>query len=393
MRSGTTKLAILSPSLVLTSAYAITGILPQLKAGLSLTQEQSEYLVTSPSIVVLIMVVLSPWIQRWLHRSDKQMIVTGLVIIGLAGMAPLIFHQYLAILIARMFLGVGIGLYNSQAISILANWYQANELATMIGWHAAFEELGQALTVSIASLLMLIGGWQTSFWTYGLSWLILLFFARNVKNDKVDNVQSDKSTNGKIGKLNPRVFYLMLMALLILTAYVAMENRFPALAVYLHGGHYNGAGKFLSLMLVGSTIGGLTYGWLSNQLGDALIYLALAMLAIADLIFAMFANHFVLVALAIILQGFPLQLISPWFFDQLAGIVTRQQRSLANSIVLVGFNLGAFISPSVTLWLNHLLKRPVGGTGLAAPFFVYSGMLVLMMIVIWWQRKIKSMNG
>lgn len=392
MRSGTTKLAILSPSLVLTSAYAITGILPQLKAGLSLTQEQSEYLVTSPSIVVLIMVVLSPWIQRWLHRSDKQMIMAGLIIIGLAGMVPLIFHQYLAILAARMFLGVGIGLYNSQAISILANWYQANELATMIGWHAAFEELGQALTVSLASILMLVGGWQTSFWTYGLSWLILLFFARNVKNDKVENEQQDKRTNDKIGKLNPRVFYLMLMALLILTAYVAMENRFPALAVYLHDGHYNGAGNFLSLMLAGSTIGGLTYGWLSDQLGDALIYLALAMLAIADLIFALFANHFALVALAIILQGFPLQLISPWFFDQLAGVVTRQQRSLANSIVLVGFNLGAFISPSVTLWLNHLLKQPVSGTGLAAPFFVYSVMLVLMMIVIWWQRSRKEIT-
>ena len=37
-----------------------SGIVPQLKAALHITQTQSEYLVTTPSFAVMIFVVLSP---------------------------------------------------------------------------------------------------------------------------------------------------------------------------------------------------------------------------------------------------------------------------------------------------------------------------------------------
>ena len=62
-----TKLAFLSVSFMVTSAYAIQGSLPQLKAALGITQTQSEYLVTTPSFAVMIFVVLSPLIQEWFH--------------------------------------------------------------------------------------------------------------------------------------------------------------------------------------------------------------------------------------------------------------------------------------------------------------------------------------
>lgn len=389
MTKKASKFAVLSPSLVLTSAYAITGILPQLKAGLGLSQSQAEYLVTIPSIVVLIMVVVSPWLQRWLKRTDKQMIMAGLVIIGLAGMAPLLFHQYRQLVVARIFLGLGIGLYNAQAISIIADWYAGKTLSLMLGWHAAFEELGQALSVSLASLLMLMGGWQISFAAYALAWLVLLLFATKVPDQPLEsNEKTDQATgHAKLGRISPRVYLLMIMSFLILIAYVAMENRFAALAVYLNGPDYTGSGKFLSLMLVGSTIGGLIYGQLHDLLGDKIVYLSLGMLAIANLLFFFGARHFPLLALAVMMQGFPLQLISPWMFNQVGAIVTPQQRSIANSIVLVGFNLGAFISPSISQLINHWGNRPTTGLGLATPFLAYGVMLILMMIAFAMRRK------
>lgn len=382
MKRQMCKLAVLSPSFVLTSAYAITGILPQLKAGLGLSQSQAEYIVTIPSIVVLIMVVISPWLQRWLHRSDKQMIIAGLAITGLAGMAPLIFTQYPAIVLARAILGLGIGLYNAQAISIIADWYQGPELSTMLGWHAAAEELGQATTVSLASILMITSTWHSSFWNYALAWIVLIFFARRVPNDHLTTSSHQADYHASLAHLDFRVFCLMLMAFLILTAYVGMENRFAALAVYLRGASYTGAGKFLSLMLVGSTLGGLTYGWFVDHLGQKTVYFALTLLATANLLFAFGANHFTLVALAIVMQGFPLQLISPWMFNQLSQWVHPDHLSIANSIVLVGFNLGAFISPSVTMAFNQLLGQQPTGIGLASPFFIYGGIIILMMVII-----------
>ncbi|MCG4778458.1 hypothetical protein L0P10_16385, partial [Eggerthella lenta] len=64
-KSIVTKLAFLSVSFIVTSAYAIQGSLLQLKAALHIMQTQSEYLVTTPSFAVMIFVVLSPLLQSW----------------------------------------------------------------------------------------------------------------------------------------------------------------------------------------------------------------------------------------------------------------------------------------------------------------------------------------
>ena len=67
-----TKLAFLSVSFMVTSAYAIQGSLPQLKAALGISQTQSEYLVTTPSFAVMIFVVLSPLLQQWFNISSLE---------------------------------------------------------------------------------------------------------------------------------------------------------------------------------------------------------------------------------------------------------------------------------------------------------------------------------
>ena len=113
-----TKLAFLSVSFMVTSAYAIQGSLPQLKAALGISQTQSEYLVTTPSFAVMIFVVLSPLLQQWFNISDKKIIMAGVTIVGLAGIVPMFANDYTAILISRLVLGAGFGLYNSQAISV-----------------------------------------------------------------------------------------------------------------------------------------------------------------------------------------------------------------------------------------------------------------------------------
>lgn len=83
-----TKLAFLSVSFMLTSAYAVQGALPQLKAALHVTQTQAEYLATMPAFAVMIFVVLSPLLQASLKISDKQMIMAGVTLVGVMGVVP-----------------------------------------------------------------------------------------------------------------------------------------------------------------------------------------------------------------------------------------------------------------------------------------------------------------
>ena len=392
-----TKLAFLSVSFMVTSAYAIQGSLPQLKAALNISQTQSEYLVTTPSFAVMIFVVLSPLIQEWFHISDKKIIMAGVTIVGLAGIIPMFVSNYTTILISRLVLGAGYGLYNSQAISMISVWYEGGVRAQMLGWRAAAEQIGQACTLTVSGLLLSFLGWHGSFAVYLLAFVVLFFFAVRVPDDsKVqdDNVDEDdlgdelgEEKGEKITKISPVVYLLVLFAFLLVVDYVGMENRFPGLSVAINGSHYTGSSMFLSLMLIGATLGGIFYGAIQKRLGFGTVYLGLGLMALSNFLFGFAVHNFVMMVIGLLLIGFPLQLVSPLIFNLLPDLAPANRQPLVTSLCLIGFNFGSFFSPTIAEWTNHLLGQPTSGMGLAAPFPVYGVALIVIALVIFFATR------
>lgn len=399
-----TKLAFLSVSFMVTSAYAIQGSLPQLKEALNISQTQSEYLVTTPSFAVMIFVVLSPLIQEWFHISDKKIIIAGVTIVGLAGIIPLFVSNYMTILISRLVLGAGYGLYNSQAISMISVWYEGGVRAQMLGWRAAAEQIGQACTLTVAGLLLNFLGWHGSFAVYLLAFVVLFFFAIRVPDDSKaqdDNVAEDdlgddlgENEEEKITKISPVVYLLVLFAFLLVVDYVGMENRFPGLSVAINGSHYTGSSMFLSLMLIGATLGGIFYGAIQKRLGFGTVYLGLGLMALSNFLFGFASHNFVMMVIGLLLIGFPLQLVSPLIFNLLPDLAPANRQPLVTSLCLIGFNFGSFFSPTIAEWTNHLLGQPTSGMGLAAPFPVYGVALIVIALVIFFatRRNAKKAN-
>lgn len=395
-----TKLAFLSVSFMLTSAYAVQSALPQLKASLNVTQTQSEYLATTPSFAVMIFVVLSPLLQQWFKISDKKMIMIGVTIVGVMGLVPFFnIHSYPIILGSRLLLGAGYGLYNSQAISMISVWYEDETRAQMLGWRAAAEQIGQAFTLFLAGLLLTMSGWHASFLIYALAFVVLIFFGLRVPDDaKAEKVEEqveeevketvDDFDTDDIKKTSPTVYLLVLFAFLLVVDYVGMENRFPGLAVNIKGAQYTGASNFLSLMLIGATLGGLFYGSIQKRLGFGTVYLGLGLMAVSNFLFYFAGSNFVVLVIGLLLIGFPLQLVSPLIFNLLPNLAPAKRQPLVTSMVLIGFNFGAFFSPSIAEWTNHLMGQPTSGYGLATPFLVYGiGLLVIAAIIFFATRR------
>lgn len=398
-KSIMTKLAFLSVSFMVTSAYAIQGSLPQLKAALHITQTQSEYLVTTPSFAVMIFVVLSPLLQSWFHISDKKIIMLGVFIVGLTGLVPMFVSNYGIVLASRLALGAGYGLYNSQAISMISVWYEGNERAQMLGWRAAAEQIGQATTLFIAGLLLSSFGWRQSFLVYALTFVVLLFFAARVPDDSkveaVEQKEEKQEVEGKEkGKISPVVYLLILFAFLLVVDYVGMENRFSGVAVAIKGASYTGSSNFLSLMLIGATLGGLFYGSIKKVMGFGTVYFGLILMAVSNFLFAYGASHrsFMMLVIGLLLIGFPLQLVSPLIFNLLPDLAPAERQPLITSMILIGFNFGAFFSPTIAEWTNHIMGRPQAGLDLAAPFVPYGvGLLVIALVIfIATRRQVKK---
>ena len=157
MKEQMKKIALLSLSLILTSAYSVSIVLPSLLQHFSeYTTAQVEILISAPSFAITVMIVLNAWLSRYM--KDRPMIVGGLLLLSVSGMVPVFVQEYPVVLASRIFLGIGIGLINAKAISIFSEYYEGREKAALLGYRGSAEVLGSAVMTLVAGKLVLESG-------------------------------------------------------------------------------------------------------------------------------------------------------------------------------------------------------------------------------------------
>lgn len=174
MKEQMKKIALLSLSLILTSAYSVSIVLPSLLQHFSeYTTAQVEILISAPSFAITVMIVLNAWLSRYM--KDRPMIVGGLLLLSVSGMVPVFVQEYPVVFASRIFLGIGIGLINAKAISIFSEYYEGREKAALLGYRGSAEVLGSAVMTLVAGKLVLIR-WNLAFWVYALGFVIVFLY-------------------------------------------------------------------------------------------------------------------------------------------------------------------------------------------------------------------------
>ena len=131
--TGLTTASILSISLVGGVSTLITGILPQLEREFAtVPTTMVEWLVTAANISALVTLLANPYLtRRW---GIKKVVVTGLWLAALTGVIPLFTHVYWLVLLSRLALGLGIGLFSPHAIGLIAHTYHGELRARLLGY-------------------------------------------------------------------------------------------------------------------------------------------------------------------------------------------------------------------------------------------------------------------
>lgn len=98
------KMSLLGLSLLLISAFSISTALPPMLDYYSPTYNASqvELLVSVPSFSVVAMLLLNPFVDKWLN--DRQLIMTGLILLSSAGIFPFFVQWYPLVLLSRLVL-------------------------------------------------------------------------------------------------------------------------------------------------------------------------------------------------------------------------------------------------------------------------------------------------
>ena len=300
-----TKIAFLGISFVLTSAYAINGALPQMTEALHISSTEAQVLATTPSITVTVFVLLSSFIAAKL--GDKNTIILGVTLVGLAGIVPMFTDSYVIILASRTILGAGLGIFNSLAVSMIAVMYNGKTRAAMLGYRAAAEQVGQAVLTLLAGLLLAFG-WRATFLVYLIAFPILFLFIKRVPDTSemtpLQSSKSEKTTVEKITRISPLVLVFTLFAAFLVIDYMAIQLSFPFMATELKGEGYN-TSPILSAMLIAATVGGVTYGWFVATFGRFTLQIGLVLMAVSNFLVAFSHGNFIMLIAGVLLIGFP----------------------------------------------------------------------------------------
>ncbi|BDR52265.1 MFS transporter [Bombiscardovia nodaiensis] len=403
-QSLSTKAAVLCISLMLTSAPAINGALPAMRESLHISTTQNELLSTIPSLAVIVFILISSWVERKL--GTKRTICLALVLAGIGGAAPMILSTYPLIFASRLVLGCGLGLYNSLAVSIINELYTGDTRATMLGFRSSTESLGQSVLTIFAGLLLALG-WHWSYAIYLLTFPIAVIFYLVVPDPKPTNpvavLTEPAQESAQVGaapssekaaeaeskeKLNPFVWLLVLFAVFMVLNSLCSTLRFPSIAVGIKGDGYN-ASFFLSLMPILGILAGFVFGFLNRTIGKAVLYMGIALYLVGNIMMSLSGNNFVLGLVGMMIIGIPGSWCFPYIYTTLGDITGPKTSTFATSLILIGCNVGNFISPIFMQGVASALRTD----SLTAPFNVLAVIFgaILVGVLVWdLSRKSKA---
>ncbi|EHM35353.1 MFS transporter [Enterococcus faecium] len=374
------KGAILSISLMLTSSQAINGVIPQMKQSLGISQSQSELLGTAPSITVIVFILLSSYFAK--RIGMKKTIILGLLLAGIGGIIPVFTATFQTVLISRVILGAGLGLYNSLAVTYISSLYSGNTRATLLGIRNSMEALGQTILIFLAGVLVNIN-WTASFLVYAIAFPVALLFALKVPEIRDEN--SDIPENHVKEKMNPMVFALVLFAILLVMNSIAISVRFASIATEIKGVNFN-ASNYLALMPILGILAGFMFGPINKWIGKGTLYLGIIFFIISNLLIATSNGNMAFLLTGLFLSSITGSWCFPFIFSNLDKVTTKNTINFATSLIFIGCNIGNFIAP-ISMQLAQFLTR---STSLTAPFFVFAGIFMVVLFVTFFATKKKT---
>ena len=340
------KMSLLGLSLLLISAFSISTALPPMLDYYSPTfsAAQVELLVSVPSFSVVAMLLLNSFIDKWL--SDRQLIVTGLLLLSSAGIFPFFVQAYPLVLLSRIAFGMGIGLINAKAIAIISQRYQGKERVQMLGIRGSMELIGGASCSLLVGQLLKIH-WTFAFLIYGFGFVILAMYLLFVPPmEQIEKKEIQKSKQG----LNKKDF-AMILGMALLSGFVICINSSISLRVPLFqvDGKTIVGGESALVLSLEQGIGiaaGLSFASLLAHIKNRLLPMALLCLSICLFGIAL-ANNLLTLILSSVGVGFFYSIILTFIFHRLSECIARNLLNKATAYVLLGCNLGSAVSPYV----------------------------------------------
>ena len=374
----TAKFSLLSISILLMSHLAISPVIPSLynfynEQNSNIGLASVESLATIPAMMITIFVLLSNVVIKFLGK--KNTVLLGLIIIFIFGLVPVFTSNFKLVLISRLFLGAGIGLFNSLSISLISDFFDDSVRGTMIGLRTAFLNIGKALTTFISGYLVILGV-QYTFLVYALALPIFILFLFFVPN-------SENIYNKKVSvKFHKETIYLTLLTFFIGVSYMGATIKIPTLLIEKYFYHPATATNLLTILAISGIFSGLLFGFLVKRAKNLTLTIMLSFMTLGSMIFA-FSNNIVLFFVGAILIGISFVGAMSFNFFYISNKLENKFINFSTSIMLVGGNIGVILTPIILTKLPEALYLEKFLT----PFYITTLIMLICTILSYFSLK------
>ena len=372
------KFSLLSISILLMSHLAISPIIPSLynfynKQNSNIGLASVESLATMPAMMITIFVLLSNIVIKFLGK--KNTVLLGLIVIFIFGVIPILTSNFKLVLISRLFLGAGIGLFNSLSISLISDFFDDSTRSTMIGLRTAFLNIGKALTTFISGYLVILGV-QYTFLVYALALPIFILFLFFVPN-------SENIYNKKVSvKFHKETIYLTILTFFIGVSYMGATIKIPTLLIEKYFYHPSTATNLLTILAISGIFSGLLFGFLVKRAKNLTLTIMLSFMTLGSMIFS-FSNNIVLFILGAILIGISFVGAMSFNFFYISNKLENKFINFSTSIMLVGGNIGVILTPIILTKLPEALDLEKFIT----PFYISTLIMLICTVISYFSLK------
>ena len=353
MKKTMEKVSILGLSLMLTTAFSISSALPAMfDFYKDRPASQVELLISLPSVGIIVMLLVNGLVERFL--SERQMIGTGLLVLSSCAFVPLFTQAYPLIFLSRLLFGLGVGLINAKAISIISQRYQGRERTQMLGYRGSAEVVGTALlTLLVGQLLHL--GWTKTFLVYSFALVILVFYLLFVPEQAPSRPSDGEGQRKPLSPVQWRFSLLLsLVAAVIVCTNVAINLRIPSLIVHSGMGTAQLASLMLSAMQLVGIVAGLTFSALTGIFKAHLVTVASLTFGLGQILIG-FSPSIWCLALSTLLAGFAYSTALTAIFHLISEGIPGHLLNQVTSIIILGCSIGATLSPFLLSLLDGLV--------------------------------------
>lgn len=388
-------IALLSLNVVEQSAGVITATIPGMAKTFSNESLVSiEMITTIVSIFVTIFISLSGAVVKYI--GQKNTAIMGLVIATIFSIIPAFSNNFSIIMFSRAMLGVGIGLANPLAISMIGLFFHGNQRLVLLGWRSAIAGIGSAIMTYLAGKLIIFD-WHSAYFVYLLfipTLILFVLFVPNTRNESKD-VKDIGSTdyiseNDTINKEKVSVLILILslsiLIFLVLANLMVVAVKIPTYFVENKIGTVSQASTAWSIVNFSTVIGGFIFSSLYNKMKRYVLPFGLFLGGLGIIMLSNLSS-IMLIYFFCILSGIGMSLIIPYVFNRIIEVSSKKKLQLFTSIALVGSNLGSFLSPYFGILLGSSSQSIIRHSGI---FVVILSICVILIILM--MKKISTDN-